>query len=91
MASVQYRWWKPVEFNSLQASQAGAAEPQQVQTAAPQRQLDHRVRHPGEVHAPVVGDIASCWQVQRVVAPVFGDAVVGTNRPAPLTPLDAAV
>lgn len=91
LAGVQYRRWKPVEFDSPEAAQADAAEPQQVQAAAPQRQLHHRVGHPREVHAPVVGDVTSCGQVQRVVAPVFGDAVGGGNCPAPLRPLDVGV
>lgn len=91
LTSVQYCWWKPIEFDSPETSQAGGAEPQQVQAATPQCQLHHRVSHPGEIQAPVIGDIISCWQVERVVTPVFRDAVRSTDPPAPLWPLDVAV
>ena len=90
LTCVQYRWWEPVEFDSLEASQADAADPQHIHAAAPQHQLHHGVRHPGIVHAPVVGEVAPGRQVQRVVTPVFGDSIRGRDQPAPLRPLDVA-
>lgn len=91
LPGVQYRWWEPSEFTPSEAAQTQAAEPEQVEAAAPVGEVHHGIRSFGKVGLPVLGHITSCGQVKRVIAPAFGHAVNGRHGPSLFRPLGVAV
>lgn len=90
LAGVQDGRREPSEFVPSDAAQKHAAQPEEVQAAAPVGQVHHGIRRLGEVGLPVLGDVAPRGQVERVVAPALGHAIDGHRRPVLLRPLGVA-
>lgn len=59
LPGVQNGWREPGHLTPPEAAQKHAAQPEQVQAAAPVGQVDHGICGPGEVGLPVLGHVAT--------------------------------